>query len=212
VLSQSIAEFVAEIAPDAAANSLGAKLVQLTMVGVPDVYQGCEFPAFSLVDPDNRRPVDFPRIRSVLSQLDASDDTRLRADLAGDYPGALELAKLLVTSRALRLRHARPEWFAGEYLPVPATGAAAAHAVAFQRGGQAVTVVTRLPVRLRAQGGWGDTALRVPAAGSVMTMAQSPASAGWLDVLTGAVYPGDRVPLAELTRVLPVALLVPQGE
>jgi (1->4)-alpha-D-glucan 1-alpha-D-glucosylmutase len=210
-LSRSIDAFVAEIGPAAAANSLGAKLVQLTMSGVPDVYQGCEFPAFSLVDPDNRRPVDFARIRSVLSQLDASDDARLRADLAGDYPRTLELAKLLVTSRALRLRRARPEWFAGDYLPVPATGTAAAHAVAFQRGGQAITVVTRLPVRLREHGGWRDTALRVPAAGSVMTTAQSPAPAGWLDVLTGAAYAGDRVPLAELTAVLPVALLVPQG-
>jgi (1->4)-alpha-D-glucan 1-alpha-D-glucosylmutase len=211
-LSQSIAAFVAEIAPDAAANSLGAKLVQLTMVGIPDVYQGCEFPAFSLVDPDNRRPVDFASIRYVLSQLDASDDARLRRDLADDSPAAFELAKLLVTSRALRLRHARPEWFAGDYLPVPATGPATPHVVAFQRGGQAITVATRLPAGLRAAGGWQDTALRVPAAGSVMSMAQSPAAAGWLDVLTGATYEGERVPLAELTAVLPVALLVPQGE
>ena len=57
--SAAIAEFVARIAPDARVNSLGAKLVQLTMPGVPDVYQGCELTGLSLVDPDNRRPVDF---------------------------------------------------------------------------------------------------------------------------------------------------------
>ena len=50
---------MARIAPDARVNSLGAKLVQLTMPGVPDVYQGCELTGLSLVDPDNRRPVDF---------------------------------------------------------------------------------------------------------------------------------------------------------
>ena len=70
-LSGSVAGFVAGIAGDAAVNSLGAKLVQLTMPGVPDVYQGCELAALSLVDPDNRRPVDFARTRSDLTALDA---------------------------------------------------------------------------------------------------------------------------------------------
>ena len=76
-LSGSIAEFVAAIAADALANSLGAKLVQLTMAGVPDIYQGCELAGLSLVDPDNRRPVDFARRRSLLADLDGG-----RLDLA----------------------------------------------------------------------------------------------------------------------------------
>ena len=71
-LAGSIAEFVAAIAGDALANSLGAKLIQLTMAGVPDIYQGCELSGLSLVDPDNRRPVDFGQRRALLADLDAN--------------------------------------------------------------------------------------------------------------------------------------------
>jgi (1->4)-alpha-D-glucan 1-alpha-D-glucosylmutase len=207
-LSGSIAEFVAAIADDALVNALGAKLVQLTMVGVPDIYQGCELSGLSLVDPDNRRPVDFARRRALLADLDASrPDVAARSDLAarGDVGARLDAAKLLVTARALRLRRARPEWFAGGYTPVTADGPAADHVVAFARGGAdtggpAVTVATRLPVGLRARGGWSDTVLSL--AGSAR---------GWVDVLTGAVFPGGRLPLADVTGALPVALLVPEG-
>jgi (1->4)-alpha-D-glucan 1-alpha-D-glucosylmutase len=198
-LSASIARFVAGIAGDAAVNSLGAKLVQLTMPGVPDVYQGCEAAALSLVDPDNRRDVGFPRIRSYLTDLDTGVDESLRADLADGDLDLLSRVKLLVTSRALRLRRARPRWFAGEYEPLAASGPAAGHAVAFRRGGQAVTVVTRLPVGLRRRGGWQDTALPLP-------------GGPWADLLTGAVHHGPAVPMTELTGRLPVALLVPEGE
>ena len=66
-LTGSITGFVAGIAGDALVNSLGAKLVQLTMPGVPDIYQGCELAGLSLVDPDNRRPVDFARRRELLA-------------------------------------------------------------------------------------------------------------------------------------------------
>ncbi len=158
-LSRSIAAFVAGIAVDAAVNSLGAKLVQLTMPGVPDVYQGCELAALSLVDPDNRRPVDFARRRSFLSELE------LGRDLGDGDPDAFDRAKLLVTSRALRLRRARPRWFTGDCRPLAAAGGAAGHVVAFQRGGGAVTVATRLPAGLRRSGGWQDTALPLPRSG-----------------------------------------------
>ena len=196
-LSASIGAFVGSISADAFANSLGAKLVQLTMPGVPDVYQGCELTGLSLVDPDNRRPVDFGRRGSLLADLDAG---RLDA-----YPVAYpDAAKLLVTSRALRLRREHPDWFAGNYEPLAAAGAAAVHAVAYargdQNGGRAVTVATRLPAGLRRRGGWAGTVLPLPAA-----------AAGWRDVLTGVVHTGDRVPLADLTRRLPVALLVPEA-
>ncbi len=184
-LTAAIGGFVAAIAPDARANSLGAKLVQLTMPGVADVYQGCELAGFALVDPDNRRPVDYRRRRALLAALDA-----------GEPPAGLDAEKLLVTSRALRLRRAHPGWFAGSYDPLAAEGGAARHVVAFARGGHAVTVATRLPVGLRRRGGWADTALPLP-------------GAGWRDVLTGDRYPGRRPPLAELTGRLPVALLVP---
>ena len=199
-VAESIAGFVTEIAPDAAVNSLGAKLVQLTMPGVPDVYQGCEEPALSLVDPDNRRAIDYLRIRRDLMDLDTGSGAIRPGDLEGGDVTAFSRAKLLVTSRALRLRRARPEWFAGGYLPLAASGAASAHVVAFQRGAGPVTVVTRLPVGLRGRGGWQDTTLALPA------------GTAWADALSGTVHRGGAVPMTELTAGLPVALLVPAPE
>jgi (1->4)-alpha-D-glucan 1-alpha-D-glucosylmutase len=209
VLAESIARFVAGIAGDAAVNSLGVKLVQLTMPGVPDVYQGCEETALSLVDPDNRRPVDFARNRRDLAVLDAGRNTGPHAslntggDLAAGDLSTLNRAKLLVTAQALRLRRAHPDWFAGDYQPLAAVGAAAEHAVAFQRG-RAVTVVTRLPVGLRRRGGWQDTALPLP-------------EGDWVDLLTGtahrsAAHQSGGIAMTALTRRLPVALLVPESE
>ena len=202
-LAASIGSFVASIAADALANSLGVKLVQLTMPGVPDVYQGCELAGLSLVDPDNRRPVDFGRRRSLLADLDAGGgvDHGAAAAVGGQDPvPSLDAAKLLVTSRTLRLRRDHPDWFAGNYTPLPGEGAAASHAVAFARGGHAVTVATRLPAGLRRRGGWGDTVLPLPATAS-----------SWVDVFTGRSHSsGSGVPVAELTSELPVALLVPE--
>ncbi len=187
-LAGSIADFVARIEPDARVCSLGTKLVQLTMTGVPDVYQGCELGSFSLVDPDNRRPVDFARRIALLATLDSGP-----SEAAG-----LDAGKLLVTSRALRLRREHPDWFAGPYQPLAASGPAAEHALAFARGGAAVTVATRLPVTLDRRGGWGGTSLSLP-----------PGPAAWRDVLTGARHDGSRLALAQVTRRLPVALLIP---
>jgi malto-oligosyltrehalose synthase len=217
-LSESIGEFVAGIAADALANSLGVKLVQLTMPGVPDVYQGCDLSALSLVDPDNRRDVDFARRRALLADLDAD---RLSLDDPAAPGGiSLDAAKLLVTARTLRLRRARPEWFAGGYTPMAAAGPAAGHVLAFARGdgadgGPAVTVATRLPVGLRDRGGWSDTVLPLANRGrgpGGMGGRATPPCERWVDMLTGAVFRGDRVPLGELMRALPVALLVPEGE
>ncbi|MBO0839145.1 MAG: malto-oligosyltrehalose synthase, partial [Actinobacteria bacterium] len=216
-LRGSIDEFVASIAADAAVNSLGAKLVQLTMPGVPDVYQGCELAALSLVDPDNRRPVDFARRRELLDALDSAE-TYLdpgwpegRPGLAGQ--GWMDQAKLLVTSRALRLRREHPEWFAGAYAPLAASGEASRHVVAFARfggsaGGGAVTVATRLPRGLRRRGGWADTVLPLPGPGS----APDPAGrggAGWRNVFTGESF-GARPRLSAVVGRFPVALLVPE--
>ncbi|GAA5124122.1 malto-oligosyltrehalose synthase [Alloalcanivorax gelatiniphagus] len=158
----------------AQANALAAKLLAITIPGVPDVYQGSELWETSLVDPDNRRPVDFEHRAAVLAGT-AEDDAA---------------AKLHVTCSALTLRRERPELFTG-YTPVTASGAAAHHVVAYDRGG-AVTVVTRLPVGLAAAGGWGDTTLDLP-------------DGQWHDVLTGLDTDGR---LADLLAVHPVALLV----
>jgi (1->4)-alpha-D-glucan 1-alpha-D-glucosylmutase len=169
-----LTDLAARIDAPAQANSLAAKLLALTMPGVPDVYQGSELWETSLVDPDNRRPVDFDHRAAVLAGT-AEDDAA---------------AKLHVTCSALTLRRERPELFTG-YTPVSATGSAADHAVAYDRGG-AITVVTRLPVGLEAAGGWGDTTLDLP-------------SGTWHDVLTGLDTDGR---LADLLAVHPVALLV----
>ncbi|SDB98692.1 maltooligosyl trehalose synthase [Raineyella antarctica] len=128
-------------------NSLGQKLVQLTMPGVPDVYQGTEMWDDSLVDPDNRRQVDFAACERILQGTEAPPI---------DATGA---AKLWVTGQALRLRRNRPELFTG-YAPVPADGPAAQHLVGFDRGG-AITLATRLPRGLAAAGGWRDTTVRL---------------------------------------------------
>ena len=180
---------VALLEPYGAANALGAKLVQLTMPGVPDVYQGTEFWDRSLTDPDNRRPFDFGARRAALAALDAGEQPASYTD---------DAAKLLVTSRALRLRRDRPELFTG-YTPVQATGAAAAHLLGFDRGGTAgggaLTLATRLPRGLERQGGWQETAVELATA---MT-----------DELTGNTFGPGPVRVAGILRDYPVALLVP---
>ncbi|MGY1783229.1 malto-oligosyltrehalose synthase [Geodermatophilus sp. SYSU D01036] len=188
--NREIEAFVARIAPAGRSNGLAQKLLQLTMPGVPDVYQGTELWDHSLVDPDNRRPVDYDQRRALLARLDGGELPEV------DEAGA---AKLLVVSRALRLRRDEPGLFTG-YTPVAATGSAAQHVVAFDRGsgeqGGAVTVATRLPVALAATG-WGDTALALP-------------TGAWRDVLTGTRVVSDAggAPVGELLARLPVALLV----
>ncbi|WP_144755009.1 malto-oligosyltrehalose synthase [Curtobacterium pusillum] len=173
-------------------NGLGQKLVQLTAPGVPDVYQGTESWDRSLVDPDNRRPVDYTERRHVLAELDGPDDDGPEQLPTIGIDGA---AKLLVTSRALRLRRDHPELFT-RYLALEATGSAADHVLAFDRGG-AVTIATRLPIGLERVGGWGDTLVHAVPLDRV-------------DLLTGRTVPAGRgIALADLLTDYPVALLVP---
>lgn len=183
---------VALLEPYGASNSLSAKLVQLTMPGVPDVYQGTEFWDRSLTDPDNRRPFSFEDRKQALEQLDAGSRPESFLD---------ERAKLLVTSRALRLRRERPELFAG-YRPLQASGPATSHLLAFGRGAGgaagpgALTLATRLPYGLEQSGGWRDTAVELETA--------------MKDELTGTSYGPGPAALSEVFRTYPVALLVPE--
>ncbi|MEZ0073901.1 malto-oligosyltrehalose synthase [Planotetraspora sp. GP83] len=140
VCGYSVASFTAVVDRYARVNSLGQKLVQLMMPGIPDVYQGSEITDFSLVDPDNRRPVDFDRRRALLTAPDDSWDGQ----------------KLLVTTTALRLRRRLDP--ALQYVPIETCE----HAVAFARGDRAVAVATRLPVSLERRGGWGSETLMLP--------------------------------------------------
>jgi len=197
-LVAEIEAFVARIEGPGRSNSLGQKLLQLAGPGVPDIYQGTEFFEYSLVDPDNRRPVDFAARRATLGRLDEGELPEIGPDGA---------AKLLVTATAARLRRYRPELFAG-YRALPASGPAAEHAVAFARGtasllgpgAQAsgmVAVATRLPVGLAARGGWGDTVLPLPDGAD-----------DWHDILTDTPVDGAAPRLGDLLLRYPVALLV----
>ena len=183
--SSIVPDFVARIEQYGWTNSLSAKLIQLTAPGVPDVYQGSELWETSLVDPDNRRAVDYDIRRLYLEAINEGAHPPI------DATGA---AKLLVTTRALRLRRDHPELFT-RYAPLEALGESARHAVVFDRGG-AVTVATRLPVSLAREGGWRDTTITVPGRPHV-------------DVITGREFEGGSVALAELLSTYPVALLVP---
>jgi (1->4)-alpha-D-glucan 1-alpha-D-glucosylmutase len=190
-LGEHVGRWVTLAAQSAREVTLGQKLLQLVLPGVPDVYQGTELVDFSLVDPDNRRLVDYAARRDRLARLDA-----------GETPRDLDDEKLLVTSRALRLRRDHPEWFIGEHATYAAVPTSSEHAVAVGRGDaegpRVVAVATRLGERLRSDGGWGSASLALP-------------EGDWVDLLSGAVVsrPGDgQVELGGLLGDLPVALLL----
>ncbi|GAA0942420.1 malto-oligosyltrehalose synthase [Kribbella koreensis] len=178
---KAVGHFAAGQSEYVRAATLGQKLVQLTMPGVPDVYQGTELVDLSLVDPDNRRPVDYSARVERLARLDA-----------GARPHDLSQEKLLVTTKALRLRRQHPEAFAGSYKPLPTSSG---HAVAYCRGESVVTIATRLPVALHRLGGWGDSTVVLP-------------DGNWQDVLTGRAVGSGSARIHELLEELPVALLV----
>jgi (1->4)-alpha-D-glucan 1-alpha-D-glucosylmutase len=182
-----VARLVERLAAPGWSNSLSMKLLQLTAPGMPDVYQGSELWETSLVDPDNRRAVDFTERRRLLAEVDAG------AKPAIDESGA---AKLLVTATALRVRRDHPELFE-DYTPVAASGSAADHLIAFDRGG-AITLATRLPVGLAEAGGWGDTTVDV-------------GSSPCVDLITGRRYQGGVLALREVLADYPVALLIEDG-
>lgn len=203
-------------------NALSQVVLKCAAPGVPDVYQGMEFWGDHLVDPDNRRPVDFEARRLSLVGLDAEalgDVPALVERLAAE-PGNDRL-KMWVTSRALRLRRDRRDVLdRGAYIPLEARGPRAGHAVAFARTSEdeasaappliaaAGRFFTRLPWPLgRAPAGpevWGGTDLLLPAG----------LAGVWCDALSGvevrtrAEGGGAALPLDEVFARLPVALLV----
>ena len=159
-------------------NALAQTLVKLASPGVPDIYQGCELWQFNLVDPDNRRPVDFVQRSQALAEVRALADAppeqwpqRLAPLVENMADGRIKLYTLW---QSLRLRGAWPEVFRdGAYLPLTVHGERAAHVCAFARrhGGRAViAVVPRLPARLLGDrhilplghAVWGDTVLELP--------------------------------------------------
>ncbi|WP_233645378.1 malto-oligosyltrehalose synthase [Streptomyces sp. BSE6.1] len=177
---ERIAALRKALEPHVRANVLGAALVHLTMPGVPDLYQGTEHEYRALVDPDNRRPVDFPSAGAG------------RAGVGVGERGE----KAAVTRAALALRARRPGTFgdAATYEPLPAEGPAAAHCVAFARSGRTVTAVTRLSLRLAEAGGWRGTTLPLP-------------PGRWADALAPEREFAGHARVADLFADMPVALL-----
>jgi (1->4)-alpha-D-glucan 1-alpha-D-glucosylmutase len=190
-------EVVASVVRAGRSNSLALKLLTLTAPGVPDLYQGTELWDLSLVDPDNRRTVDYEIRAALLEQTRSSDLAGVWAE--GDELG---LTKLALVERALGLRARKSSCFEtgkrGAFEPLPAGGPAADHAVAFSRGGKVVVVVTRWSLALERAGGWGRTDLALP-------------EGNWADVLSGRKWSG-KVPLRRLLSALPVALLEKVGD
>ncbi len=201
-------------------NGLGQALLKLTAPGVPDIYQGSELWNLSLVDPDNRRPVDYALRQRLLDELRAwrAGPPERRADLIDELLRTWRdgRIKLWLTLMALDLRRRRPHLFAeGDYLPLEATAPRQDHVVAFARrlGEEAAIVATpRLAVRLTrgslqpplGEAVWGETRLRLP-----------PEVAAWRlrNVLTGELYvpePGEgatSLRAADLFARSPCALL-----
>ncbi|MES2626780.1 MAG: malto-oligosyltrehalose synthase [Pseudomonadota bacterium] len=196
VFVHAVEVFVRKILCPGRLNSLAQTLIKLTAPGVPDLYQGCELWDLSLVDPDNRRPVDF------------AHRVKLLAELEGLTPGAIierideGLPKLWLITEALRVRQEHPDWFGAEaaYEPIEAAGAYAAHLVAFMRAGSAITVVPRLYCRLPGEPSgtgktWGTTVIHLP-------------QGSWSNRFEpGSIFTGE-VQLTRLLAVFPVALLV----
>ncbi len=186
-VADSVTALVARLSPHGHSDALAQKLLHLAGPGVPDVYQGTELWEDSLVDPDNRRPVNYTVRRERLSDsaVPALDDS-----------GA---AKFWVVRAALRLRRDRPDSFVGgTYAPVYARGSASEHLIGFSRGPvlgepDVVALATRHSLTLESQG-WGSTSVVLP-------------DGQWHDRLTGATHTGD-VAAADLFSALPVALLV----
>lgn len=178
--------FVAPLVEPGRRNSLSQELLKLTCPGVPDVYQGSELWDLSLVDPDNRRPVDFALRRRLLDEVAR---LRLPEIVARADEG---LPKLWLVRQVLGLRKRIPELFHAPYVPLWATGSRAQHVVAFCRGERLVPVGVRLPLKL---GGWEGTSLTLP-------------ERRWRNELDGRELEGGSVAMAELVRSFPVALLV----
>ncbi|HWD57038.1 MAG TPA: malto-oligosyltrehalose synthase, partial [Stellaceae bacterium] len=190
--------FIERLARPAAVASLAQLALKLTAPGIPDIYQGGELWDFSLVDPDNRRPVDWDARRALFAEIAESEPARLTEC----WQDGRE--KLFLLHRLLRLRREHPALFAeGDYQPLYAEGGRADDRLcAFVRRHEATAVVVavpRLTYRLCNNGdaGWGATGLPLPEA------------ARWHDVLSGRVYDAaEHIAAAALFAEFPVAVLL----
>jgi (1->4)-alpha-D-glucan 1-alpha-D-glucosylmutase len=207
----SFLPFQARVAELGVSNSLVQTVLKLTLPGMPDIYQGAELWDLSLVDPDNRRPVDFPRRLRLVEQMAAAlvrERSGTISELTKNWrDGRIKLA---VTASLLAARRERPMLFsAGSYEPLSASGPKADHVCAFARALEdegLVVIATRFPARLMADRGWGETAVTRP-----RTVNQAKR---WRDLLTDQTieWPaGEVLPMQALPQILPMVVLVPDS-
>ncbi|WP_027213051.1 malto-oligosyltrehalose synthase [Burkholderia sp. WSM2232] len=206
---RELAAFVARIARAGALNSLQQTVLRLASPGIPDLYQGTELWDFSLVDPDNRRPVDFEQRAALLAQTPPSEFLPTWRD------GRVKLA---VVQRVLALRAHLPELLCqGTYLPLTVRGAHASNVIAFARrhgNAWAVVVASRLAAGLLGDQGdlpmvapeaWQDTAVEMPADLS------SRALFDWLSPAAPKVDENGWLYLRDALAAMPIAVLVEDG-
>ena len=184
--TKDLGDFVSEITYAGRVNSLAQTLLKHAAPGVPDLYQGGELWDLSLVDPDNRRPVDYELRSKLLDDLKGLDAAQIMARIDDGLP------KLHIVHRALHLRQQHPEWFGPDaaYTPLEPTGPEADRLVAFQRGANVVAVVPRW----MQQGGLPDATLSMPAG-------------QWTNAFTGETVTAGPQPAPALLKNFPVALL-----
>ncbi len=192
-----LAAFMAHLVEPARVTSLAQVLVAVTAPGVPDFYQGSELWDLSLVDPDNRRPVDYDLRRRLLDGLASAGPDEVWPPGADDEG----TAKLWLIHRALEVRRSCTQAFVAgsSYEALSVDGDKAGHAVAYCRNGEVAVVVPRLVLGIGGTTGvaddtWGDTGVILP-------------PRRWTDALGGAVVDGGRVALGSLLARFPMALL-----
>lgn len=178
-------------------NSLTQTLMKYTAPGVPDTYQGTEIWDLSLVDPDNRRPVDYALRKKLLGDLQSLHAEHVASEVMARIDEGMP--KMWVMHQALHLRRERPELFGAEavYTPLSAEGTRSEHVIAYLRGDSLAVVVPRLTVKLG--GTWKDTTVVLP-------------PGRWANRLTNAELEGGRVTIKSLLEDFPVALLVKNDE
>jgi len=202
-------------------NSLSQVLLKVTSPGVPDFYQGGELWDFNLVDPDNRRPVDFSlraRLLEKMKHLDHKNPSSLVKEMLEQWPDGR--VKIFVTWKALNFRRAQRELFEkGEYLPVNGSGASKENLCAFARcrGKQWILVVVPRFLALLVDPGQWPLGRDVWGAGKIVLPRHAPLC--WQNVLTGELLTasslrrgGASLPLAGIFSTFPVALLCSRSE
>jgi (1->4)-alpha-D-glucan 1-alpha-D-glucosylmutase len=184
-----LGEFVGRVLQAGRVNSLSQTLLKLTAPGVPDTYQGSELWDLSLVDPDNRRPVDYSLRHRMLRDLDSGMEVE---EIVREMDSGLP--KLLVVHKALCLRRDHPEWFGADaaYTPLQTEGPKSDHLIGFLRADRVAVLAPRWSMKLA--GYWSSTSVTIP-------------PGEWTNSFTGEAITGGQLRVQKQLQRFPVALL-----